>query len=133
MEVEKPYEWTFYPGLQRLYIGDQVNIQAYVGNQICINNHFADKLFMHYFETNRIIYQDGNNILTNKRPRRDCDLTREIYPLEKPGDSVNLDNGGIGCMVEEGDLRELLEKTFFLPEQPRLYDFVNKELLLLKW
>ncbi|KMQ67978.1 hypothetical protein ACM39_11645 [Chryseobacterium sp. FH2] len=133
MEIEKLYEWTFYPGLQRLYIGEEINIQAYVGNQICINNHFADKLFIHYFETNRIIYQDGKNILTNKRPERRCELTAPIFPLEKPGDSVNLDNGGIGCMLEEGDLRELLENTFFLPGQLRFYDFINQELLLLKW
>jgi hypothetical protein len=133
MEVEKLYKWTFYPGLQRLYIGDQINIQAYIGNQICINNHFADKLFMHYLESNRIVYQDGNNILLNTPPEKTGWYIASGYQLEKPGDSVNLENGGIACLLKESDLRELLESTFFLPGQPRFYDFINKELLLLKW
>ena len=126
------FEWTGIQQKHRLYQGSEINVQAYLGENLFINNHFADKHFSYYPKEKALIYQDGKNLLCTPKGM----VLREksdTISFEKIGDSINFEDGGIGCVLEEKDIREMLEASFFLPHQPRFYDFIKDELLLLKW
>ncbi|WP_312392822.1 hypothetical protein [Chryseobacterium sp.] len=133
MTDDKEFQWHNPNRKNKLYEGPEINIQAYNGAQIFINNHFANKHFSYYMQSRHLIFCDGPNIITNKGQNSTCQLTGKRYPLQYVGDSINYDDGSIAMMLEEKDLRELLEACFFLPHQPRFYDFIKDELLLLKW
>ncbi|WP_326981334.1 hypothetical protein VUJ46_13825 [Chryseobacterium sp. MYb264] len=133
MIEDQEYHWHNTRTNNRLYQGEEINIQAYRGEQMFIYNHFAEKHFSYYNKTNHLIFCDGPNIMTNRGSNFTCGWSQKRYPLRYVGDSINYDDGSIAIMLEEKDLRELLEETFFLPHQPRFYNFLNDELLLLKW
>lgn len=127
------FEWTGIQQKHRLYNGPEINVQAFLGEELFIYNHFADKHFSYYPKEKRLIYQDGKNLLCTPKGMILRKGVSENISFEKPGDSINFGDGGIGCILEEKDLREMLENSFFLPHQPRFYDFIKDELLLLKW
>jgi len=43
--AELKFEWTGIQQKHRLYQGAEINIQAFVGEELFIHNHFADKHF----------------------------------------------------------------------------------------
>lgn len=131
--AELKFEWTGIQQKHRLYQGAEINIQAFVGEELFIHNHFADKHFSYYPKEKRLIYQDGKNLLCTPKGMVLRKGVSENISFEKPGDSINFEDGGVGCILEEKDLRELLENSFFLSHQQRFYDFIKDELLLLKW
>lgn len=57
--AELKFEWTGIQQKHRLYQGAEINIQAFVGEELFIHNHFADKHFSYYPKEKRLIYQDG--------------------------------------------------------------------------
>ena len=53
--AELKFEWTGIQQKHRLYQGAEINIQAFVGEELFIHNHFADKHFSYYPKEKRLI------------------------------------------------------------------------------
>lgn len=50
--------------------------------------------------------------------------------LHCPGDSVNIQDGGIAACLKYTYLQELLESCFYVSGQERIYDFMKEEFLI---
>ena len=85
------FEWTGIQQKHRLYQGSEINIQAFLGEQLFIYNHFADKHFSYYPKEKKLIYQDGKNLLCTPKAMVPRKGVPGNIPFEKPGDSINFE------------------------------------------
>lgn len=54
----------------------------------------------------------------------------KTYELEKPGDSVNIEDGSIAVCLKYSYMLELLESSFYVYGQAKVYDFMKEEFLI---
>lgn len=52
------------------------------------------------------------------------------YELENPGDSVNIEDGSIAVCLKYSYMLELLESSFYVYGQTKVYDFMKEEFLI---
>lgn len=54
----------------------------------------------------------------------------KTYELENPGDSVNVEDGSIVVYLKYSYMLELLESSFYVYGQTKVYDFIKEEFLI---